>query len=187
MRPLIFTKIGIEKYMEKSALIQNLNDLSYIQLATFHNFEHLNQKFAYFDVTECSKKSDSGIFSPDQLFSWARLDVLNSLNLIIKEHRKYISSQDEHAFLRNMLETDVEKYCLYMLMKVHHLYLLKRKILIRRIRGEFHQSHFFMWMLCDIRIVDAEFMEEGNQKAMRELNELDIGGQQSEIISPKLE
>lgn len=52
--PFIFTKVGIEKFIEKSALVQNLSDLSYIQLATFHNFEHLNRNCVYFDLDQLS-------------------------------------------------------------------------------------------------------------------------------------
>lgn len=128
------------------------------------------------DLTQSPKKLLRNFLMDEKIsmYKRAKMDILNSTGEIIRQYREYISTQDERAYLRNLLETNEDNFCLYILMKIHHIFFIRYNVILCKIKGEFHKSYFFKWHLFSVLFIKVESTHTNNDWIKKELAKIQI-------------
>lgn len=95
-------------------------------------------------------------------------DVLSSLDEIIHIHLSYKTTSEEKEFMKNLESENPRKYCLYITMKIFHIFEIKFNISINKMKTEFHYGYFDSLFLMNIFFISVEKYKPDLKKKPKE-------------------
>lgn len=154
------------RYLESSSNFNIMKNLRCLHLAVFKDFDKIGKEIVCFDYEYANFIINYRKMKDSELFLRSMYDVKSSFNLLIPLHLNCTTKEQEKEFMDRLEEENPKEFCLYITMKVYHVFLISHKIKINKMKVEFHYGYFRSLFLMNILFVSVEriFVSPGKNR-----------------------